>query len=1092
MKICVKKEKRRRAYTAGCMWKRLAVFMALLRMACSTRAGVYDDEGEFSANSAIRRLNLNSNREWVRTSAPIGEKEIAEILLEVFHIEDPRTHKTYLFMHGLEHLFTRMAYHEYKYYIDLKGFLIRKIPEPPNQNQHDKKLEYILERIGGIRCACIFFDSWGHVSFKLAKMFFDRVVFKTRIHICYMHPAKTALPGKTLSTKEMAWALKLPGRLKETWKTSTPIELIIEGCSEAITEYFLSYVRSRKIKKLKISNIEYGMELLGLEENRVTEDCPITLNGLIDTERVVLPQVKNNKYAHIELLGLPMLQELNIKHVCTKPLEAPTLQELTTVYAYIKSLGAYALQRVNTKDTNTPISAIVVEDLCMDELTFISMVTAYMASLKKDSIQSKEDKPARQVLEVENLRLYEMLYNFTETQDIPSPWMKVKNVTIYIEHCDGCGIPMENIVLEKCTKAALASVGIQCEDDPVYEYPNNSDIMKSRETCSKRLIYELANICTISNHFRCPNSCNCPQALVPLSLDIDLNNYERIQKAIVVFERRYSVVSVHAKYLTIKMRGSESPQRDISLMESIFKCLGPRINVDILCFYGMKELVGLNMPIQNPDLSFIIPYNKSTFIVNELYLSNSNISFITHILTKYSYSAETKICIDCKTVRKEHIFDLCQEMASREISAIVLRNAEDIMEAVCLEDPSASAIMRDKVFFEIGDSEKRRIKASDVAQHMSKNNALLLLYQSILVEMSQGDSKESTEGKKNRVYEFLVEETVEKSYDNLIMFSKKIYLITEVNITICSPDLKHVATGEQVYYLLARLRQVFVDAKTFCVVGLRIGEGDSLSALKPLTEFQSEYKLRTIYIKEFTIVKKDVNQADAAQKDIPEAEDCYECAEDCDLNCLVKQKFGEANVCISHLASSLLLKDCNPNDSKSELTFWEAAIANKEKCVVCFNKEIQERYIIRQCKHSMCRGCAVRWCTLEPDLVTYERLRCPYCREHAEFEMPFYFLCLKDPAKEKKIERQERRFRKMEENSAKQPPAQSSREPAKKKIEEKTPAQPGEPSPEILGEKAQKRKKKQPAKEKSLKEQLKSSDFKLVRKHLETLIVISS
>ncbi|KAI5131522.1 hypothetical protein NEFER03_2198 [Nematocida sp. LUAm3] len=221
------------------------------------------------------------------------------------------------------------------------------------------------------------------------------------------------------------------------------------------------------------------------------------------------------------------------------------------------------LQGISTKDTST--SAIVVEDLYTDEHTFISMVTAYVASLKKDGAQAEGDRPARQVLEVESLRLYEMLCTFTGTQDIPSPWMKVKNIIIYIEHCNRCGMSMENIVPEQCTKAALASVGVQCEGDPAYESLADSAMLYSKEVCSKMFVEDISCRTIHPKYFSCPNTGRATESSAPFVLGIDLNNDKRVQNALNDFQRRYTVVSAHAKYFIVKMRGSDSPQATLCL-----------------------------------------------------------------------------------------------------------------------------------------------------------------------------------------------------------------------------------------------------------------------------------------------------------------------------------------------------------------------------------------------------------------------------------------------------------------------------------------------------------------------------------------------
>ncbi|KAI5173317.1 hypothetical protein NEFER03_2246 [Nematocida sp. LUAm3] len=200
-------------------------------------------------------------------------------------------------------------------------------------------------------------------------------------------------------------------------------------------------------QECKMANPMKHQGYSGKKQNKITKDCPIVLDILSDTKRAVLSQTENNTYSYIELFETPIIQE------------------------------------INTRDTSS--STIVVDDLWIDKQTFINLITEYTISSKKDGAKYKEDKSVRQVLVVENLHLYEMPYTFTETHDILSPWIKAKNVTIYIEHCDKCSILIENIVPEKYIKANLANIGIYCENDPVYKSLTDSIILKDKTRCSK-------------------------------------------------------------------------------------------------------------------------------------------------------------------------------------------------------------------------------------------------------------------------------------------------------------------------------------------------------------------------------------------------------------------------------------------------------------------------------------------------------------------------------------------------------------------------------------------------------------------------------
>ncbi|KAI5172942.1 hypothetical protein NEFER03_1948 [Nematocida sp. LUAm3] len=407
-------------------------------------------------------------------------------------------------------------------------------------------------------------------------------------------------------------------------------------------------------QKCKMANPLKNQGYSGKKQNKITKNCSIVLDILSNTKRIVLTQTENNTYSYIALFESPMLQV------------------------------------INTRDTSTP--TIIVKDLCIDGPTFISLVTAYMLGLEKDGIQSEGDNPVRQVLVVENLHLYEMPYTFTKTHDVLSPWIKAKNVTIYIEHCDKCGIPIENIVSEQCTKETLANIGIQCEDDPVYASFTNPVKLEDKAKCSKRFIDEIGCKDIELIRLKCPNNYNSTLYSASFFLDIDLNNSKKIQNAIDEFQKRHNMVSIHAKYFVINIHGSNSPKSDISLIESIFKCLGPRIKAYSLCFYDMKEFVEINVPIQSQDLSFII-LPKRTLIMDEFCFYNSDIGFIGNMLNSY-HIPDIGIYIDGKEKNKKDIKALKLEAMNKKAASIATKEEEKRKRKQTPDEPKKSPTKR--------------------------------------------------------------------------------------------------------------------------------------------------------------------------------------------------------------------------------------------------------------------------------------------------------------------------------------------------------------------------------------------------------------
>ncbi|KAI5173386.1 hypothetical protein NEFER03_2273 [Nematocida sp. LUAm3] len=639
MEIILRREKRQRACIVECMWRMLVVYVALLSMAYGTER-VVDANGR--ANSLQNQGYNGKEQKDTHDSANNIEQEkkkIAKNLLRVFHIDRPLGRRdNSIDMHNIEYFCKKITYQESRYYVDLSDFHIWTT----NSREvvcYSELVEKTLKQIGYIRCGGLIFGRNMNTYFQLVKILMDQIIVEDSLYL-YSVYVNWSSPNAPMSVDVIDCIGKLPEKLKEDWKVRSPIALFIGKCCQKLTEYFLNYMKNRKIKEINIEDLESGLEVFDLGKNRITEECPIILNGLPDTKRVVLPQAKNNTYAYIKLLGIPMLQG------------------------------------INTKGTSS--SNIVVKDLGLDGQTLISLIKAYMASLKKDDTKSKEDNPARQALVVENLHLYDISYAFIKTQDILFPWIKVKNVKIYIEHCDKCGIPIEDVVPEKCTKAALASVGIQCESDPVYASLTDPTILEDKAICSKRFIkgisYRMIGIdlgCST-----CPYNDKRAESSESFILTIDLNSFKRIQEALDDFQKRYSVVSIHAKYFTIKICGSDLPQRDTSLIESIFRCLGAKIRANALCFYDIREFVEINvLPTQDQDLSFII-LPKRTFIMNEFCFYDSDIGFIGNTLNS-CHNSTIRVFIDREEKTKNHINELKLEAIAKKAASIAIKEEKE-------------------------------------------------------------------------------------------------------------------------------------------------------------------------------------------------------------------------------------------------------------------------------------------------------------------------------------------------------------------------------------------------------------------------------
>ncbi|KAI5173077.1 hypothetical protein NEFER03_2055 [Nematocida sp. LUAm3] len=618
MKISLEKEKRRR-YAVTCTWKVLVHFMVLVNLVFSMgscfkkfrHAREVDVEQGIGYttqySSLINRENVtevNSENDIEMIDDVIKEKrEIAKALVDYFDIMPNNC--AYLDYLTEKLLYTKIEHDQFSkhFYIDLANHQIRKrrpVAEEPD-------IRPILQKIKSIRCKNVLITPT--MPCETVEPLIARIVIENELCIQGIQSSvdlNPELPINVVNLDPQDTSLESP------WDVATPIILLIKDCAHKIVDFLLNWASSREIQKLVIKYMQFGMDLLNLGENKITKNCPIILYDLPDIKNLVLPQAQNNTYEYIELFGIPMLQEIITK--------------------------------------NASSSNIIVKNFWINEQTFISLVTAY-------KLKSEDPNSAIQVLQVQNLHIYDMTHTFIKTEGISSLWMEVENVTIYIEYCDDCDMPKEDIIPRGCSIKNFVGVGICCKKSPVYKPFSDLPItiMKDKYACStafiKRNVMDFYPIHIES--FKCPKKTLSYTLLPPLN--IELKNTKEIQETIKQFRSKYSMISIHAQYTRINIYGSmsNSPEENIALLKSAMACMGLRIQGKIIAFYDIKGIPGIDIQEQHPLLRKN-PF-KTKFILKRLHFYNSDENFINSVVSSYDHTLVQESFVDDTALVRKNV-----------------------------------------------------------------------------------------------------------------------------------------------------------------------------------------------------------------------------------------------------------------------------------------------------------------------------------------------------------------------------------------------------------------------------------------------------
>ncbi|KAI5173299.1 hypothetical protein NEFER03_2236 [Nematocida sp. LUAm3] len=935
----------RRRYAIEHTWRMFVVFMVLLNMFIRTeistennmkvcaKDAIYTSRNSLLKNSKkLRKYSmkdaLERNTQVSASEKTKGKKkkmEIAKALLNSFYISQD-SHYPSKNRLSIEDLCVKTRYYEGKYYIDLKGCLIGEDTYNTDISNY-MNLEKALEEIGGIGCTGLKLDTHGRISFDLAKMLFEKTIVEERLCMHSIPLKSTYSPNDTA----MASTQKLP--LELGWKRYSPIALSIRNCPEIVTETILKWGSSYKIKELVVQKSD--VKKLDLSETMLTQECSIALENLPNLKRIMLSGGENTESPRVK-------SKLPIR------LAKKVLNFLRDIFS----------------------SATIVHTLSLDRNTFKSLAISYKAC---------PDASLKDSLKVKNLHLDYAPYTFQKIAGFSPPWIQTQKVFFHVECRDGWGIRREEVMSEKYSLKTLKSLGISCSELPFYESISSRHLY-SKYTASDKFIKSIANTKDQNTplFFLCLKKSSYCSIRSPFR--IDLENSKKIQEAIKTFQSKYDVIYIREHYRKLDIFGSITQTDDPKLLEKIFKCMGQRIEVDTLSFHNMEGSVGKNPREQE---SLHIEVSISRFILKKLKFHNSQEDFIRSMLTAYSYSPGAKIYIDCKSLKEEDLWSLCQEAVEHSFSEIILENAPNpIQDIYKLSNPSWHS-MNNQIHIYIND-QKWLVKHLLFSRHLFLKRCILshAYFYGLTTEKEHQDVFRK-KSKKN-IRHSLTCSSIEEASVVLKKVLRPVCFVTHLNIFMRYSRTSPPTTIAELAAFICKLRAVFIETETLCIFNLKIREEkkEGLSSLREVLCTGVDFGLNRVFLRDYTPFNE-------------KGEAMFNPHDYCIIPirspiCVLRSNLKKRNI-LTDFSTLWRVLACVPFYS---LKSWERNLIIYEGCPVCLEppSHIVDLYIIHQCMHAICYACIENCYNAGMDM-------CPSCRGPAHFNESFYSLRLKGAEK---------------------------------------------------------------------------------------------
>ncbi|KAI5173078.1 hypothetical protein NEFER03_2056 [Nematocida sp. LUAm3] len=809
MKIYLKKE-RKKTYPVERVWKIFMLFMHLLTVVLSTKLRTTNSVEINAINNTVSKISYTRKHELgiigknnieakLAQMTPLNKLEMAEVLLDYFSIQKDAECATiseydYLTIDGLS---KKMEYNKKncQYYIDLVDFVVKKKPYSPIQYRY-RALNKALKGIEEIRCKKMIIDSF--IPMLLVKVFIRKIVVESRLNIDGLGwvniPTETYKIANTI-THSLHDALS-----KFVGKPLPSIKVSLVNCHGSTIQTILSWAAAYTIKEISIRHS--NTKSLNFQKVNIAQNYSIRLCNVSKIARIVLPEMKKEQ---------PM-------------------------------------QPITQKDSIASDLNIIEKSLYLDRATFKSLVTAHKAA-----------KLIKEILQVKNLYLDYEPYTFQEISAIDcSSWIQTKHLIIHIEFCTACNIHIKDLIVQNRLLKAVKSMGIGYTK--MFLDKNRTGIFRK---CSRKYIFTYNFIVAITNmHFQENISTRYFCSHINYSISsfyIYMKDFQKIQETISKFQENYDMTTVFVQYESVHIYGYKSKlaKNDSNLLESIFKCMGPRIKINILDFYDMEGRDISNTQKQE-SMSSIVP--KTMFILACLRFHNSQASFILAMLNKYKYAPKCRVYIYCKDIKKENIWKICQEILKHQFTSIYIEDRSDIiMEAQKTDYPSKYMNNNN---LSIPKSDLRWLLHYPlflklVFQEEEPTFSLAYLSQLIVKQKKTQQQDVCSTPSESIIHHRLMCYSVAEACNQLSDFSEKIFFITHLEILIYTPAQSSFTTFVDLVRLIMTIKDIFVYVEELVLFNLRIKEEEEklvTAILDAHIYVRKRHSLTAIYMDGYVLV----------------------------------------------------------------------------------------------------------------------------------------------------------------------------------------------------------------------------------------------
>ncbi|KAI5174801.1 hypothetical protein NEFER02_0911 [Nematocida sp. LUAm2] len=877
------------------------------------------------------------------------KKEIAQVLLNTFDIYIPYSQNAYYI--NVDYFFFQIEYIKLdkhnvdQYYIDLRRHNITRNVDSSKKFDYTS-IQNILKDIGVIRCRRIDIDH--NIPFKVARMLIERLAVEEKIEMCGNIGENTSPEVYLLNKKANDIREKII--LDLNWSIISSLIISIECYPWKFVENVLKeWVGAREIEQIYIYYSD--IEILDLWKLKMAKECIISIEDCWNVKSIFFPKGTVDRYRCIRLLSLPSLENI------------------------------FSIRNIYSSKT--------IDSLILDRHSFTVLMRV-----------CRENNFLRKVLQVRGLHLFCMPRTFQEVAEISSPWIRTKNIILYIEYCKSCRISQEEDMVSYSPEA-IKSVGIDCLKAPSYENVEDDET----KFLNKRIYSsELLKRIGVFTKEISPRFFECPYAIDNVDtfkrlpkLKIHLKNSKEIQEAIEEFQEVYNTLCVHAHYSMLDIDGLDALEEDTKVLGKMFACMGVRIKVDVFRFYNVKG--SIDEEVKEEKHLVPVQASKNKFNLQSVEFYNSEASFIRSMFTKYSYSLEIAIIIDCKGIEKEEdLWEVFPRLIRSEFPEVNLINAEKIIEEMRKNGCSIDKKLLDtpgNLILPIEDLKWAKKFPHIINSMFSKKNTISSAYLSRIAEESLKGSNKN----KKELSHFLVSNSAKEAYEELYKCIEKIYHVMWVGIYLYNKDTNYNSISGDLYCLAKLFKKVFVDLEVLWIINLRIGKykkkyWNISNVIHPL---KTDNGLKDIVLKHYTLIDKKKKNITTQLDYVKRTVKYYSGKQ-------IMEKLKKRNVGINLRVLEYMLKGMVTKDSK--LVRLKNSIIDDGQCTICGDDifRITEAYIMRHCVHWMCLKCAIRCAKGYVQAGrNSDKNVCHLCKMSAEFDKEFYLLNLKNLEREEQI-----------------------------------------------------------------------------------------